>query len=217
MQPERGNLKPIWELFLTPYLFIQSVPMLHPPIQQRLWIETGYRHFAEEGPSELKIKNIAHDAGVSRTTFYHFFADMPDFIDQLLEHHHKRAKEIAADFKRCKTYIPDVFNVIEASRTAFFFHRQLLIHKDNPVFYLTYQVLNKLSDDIIFPLWAENFGFKGSSLVGKEIHGILRDLWYLQLSPEDRTCEDFVEHANRIRRQLRNFADSHHGQALTAT
>jgi len=191
--------------------------MLHPPVQQRLWIETGYRHFAEQGPSELKIKSIAHDAGLSRTTFYHFFTDLADFIDQLLAHHQERAKKVIAEFRKCKTYIPDVFKVIEANRTTFFFHRQLLLHKEIPAFYLTYRVLNKRTDDIIFPLWAENFGYQGNSLVGKEIHGMLRDLWYLQLSPEDRTWEDFLVHAKEIRRQLQTFADSHHVQALGTT
>lgn len=188
--------------------------MSHSPTQKTKWIETGYRHFAEYGPSELKIKSIAHDACVSRTTFYHFYTDMEDFIDNLLEHHRERAKEVIAGFKKCKNYIPDVFKVIEANRTTFFFHRQLLIHKENPVFYLTYQVLNKLTDDIIFPLWAENFGFKGNSLVGKEIHRMLRDIWYLHLSPEDKTCEDFFEHAKQIRQQIQSFASSHHIKAL---
>ncbi len=191
--------------------------MLRSPIQQRLWIETGYRHFAEQGPAELKIKNIAHDAGVSRTTFYHFFTDLADYIDHLLAHHRERAIEVIAEFKACRTYIPDVFSVMEANRTTFFFHRQLLLHKENPTFFLTYQVLNKRTDDIIFPLWAENFGYKGNSLVGKEIHGMLRDLWYLQLLPEDRTCEDFVKHAKEIRRQIQTFADSHHIQSLSIT
>lgn len=184
--------------------------MSHSPTQKTKWIETGYRHFAEYGPSELKIKNIAHDAGVSRTTFYHFFADMVDFINHLLEHHRERSKEIIAGFEKCKTYIPDVFKVIEANRTTFFFHRQLLIHKEKPVFSLTYEELNHRSDDVIYPLWAENFGFKGNPLLGKKIHRMLRDIWYINLSPEDRTCEDFIEHARRIRLQVQPFAISHH-------
>jgi AcrR family transcriptional regulator len=182
--------------------------------QQSLWIETGYQHFAENGPSELKIKNIAGDAGISRTTFYHFFTDMADFIDHLLDYHREIAKRYLADLKKCKHYNPDVFRVVEAYRTSIFFHRQLLLHKENPTFHLTYQLLNKASNEIMYPLWAEFFGYDGNSLVGKEIHLMLLDLWYLNLTPADFSFEDFLDHSLEIKRQIELFSRSHQIQAL---
>ncbi len=188
--------------------------MSHSATQQMKWIETGYSHFAEYGPSELKIKNIAHDAGIARTTFYHFFADIADFTDHLLDYHRGIAKRHFADLKKCRSYNPDVFRVIEAYRTSIFFHRQLLLHKEIPIFYLTYQMLNKASNEIIYALWAEFFGYDGNALVGKEIHLMLTDLWYLNLTPEDFSFEDFLDHSLQIKRQIELFSRSHQIQAL---
>lgn len=186
------------------------------PNQKQQWIETAYLHFSEFGPNGLNIKNIASDAGVSRTSFYHFFTDAEDLIDHLLEYHREIAKEYDAKIAKCRAYSPDIFEVIAAYRTNVLFHRQLLLHKENPKFYLTYQVLNKSSNEIIYPFWATYFDYRGNSIVGKEIHLMLMDLWYLHLQENDFTPEALLENSNKIRRQVQAFAHSRPIQALGA-
>ena len=189
--------------------------MAYAPTQKTKWIETGYRHFIEYGPKELKITNIAHDAGVSRTTFYHFFTDLDDFIDHLLGHHRELAKVFHAELKKAKTYT-DLFKIMasEPYLTGILFHRQLLLHKDNPYFYQTYQALNKIGNEIVFPLWAVYYGYEGNSLVGKKIHLMLLDIWYLNIQKSDFNQEAFLENSNNIRRQFKAFAGSHYLQNL---
>lgn len=191
--------------------------MSHSPTQRKAWIETGYQQFAKDGPEKLTIKDIAHDAGVSRTSFYHFFTDLPDFIDHLLERHREIAGQYFVEQKKCKTYDPDLFRLAESYRTSICFHQQLLLHKENPIYYLTYQVLNKVSNEIIYPLWADYFDYQGNSLVGKEIHLMLLDVWYLKIRPEDISYDSLLNNAREIKRQVEAFADSHHVQALSST
>lgn len=189
--------------------------MSHSPTQRKKWIETGYRHFAEFGPHELKIKAIAHDAGLSRTTFYHFFTDLEDFIDQLLNEHRSRADEYYEDVRQCRTYDPDLFNVLETHSATVLFHRQLLLNKENHTYYLIYQVLNRIGCEIIYPLWAQNFGFEGNALVGIEIYLMLVDIWYLNMQPEDLSAETLQKNSHEIRQQVEAFAKSHHIHALS--
>jgi AcrR family transcriptional regulator len=174
--------------------------------QKGKWIKTGYRHFANFGPQELSIKSIAQDAGVSRTTFYHFFADMDDYIGQLLEYHQEVAEEHFMRLRLCKTYEPDVFKVVIDFREEIFFHRQLLLHKENPIFFQTYQMLNQRSNEIIYPLWAEYFQYNGDEARGKEIHLMLLDLWYLEMNENDFTYEDFLRNSQEIKNYLQAFA-----------
>ena len=188
--------------------------MPHPPTQKKAWIETGYQYFARNGPEKLKIKDIAHEAGVSRTTFYHFFTDLQDLIDHLLEYHREIAEQYFTEQKKCKTYDPDLFRLAEAFQIGICFHQQLLLHKENPIYYLTYQVLNKISNEIIYPLWAEYFGYHGNSFVGKEIHLMLLDIWYLNIKPEDISYDSLRNNAKEIKRQVELFANSHHLQKL---
>lgn len=188
--------------------------MVNSTSQKQLWIETGYQHFAAFGPRGMNMKNISGDAGVSRTTFYHFFADMDDLVDHLLEHHRALSKEHFAELEKCQTYNPDVFKVVEAYRTGIFFHRQLLLNKEVPKFHLTYQVLNKMGTEIIYPHWAKYFGYEGNSIVGKEIHMMLLDIWYLHLKESDFSFEAFLENSNDIRRQVQAFSKYQHLQTL---
>lgn len=203
-----------WKIHYLTYYSKTSAAMTNSTTQKQLWIETGYRHFAELGPKGLNMKNIAKDAGVSRTTFYHFFTDMEDLVDHLLEYHRETAKEYFSKLEKCQQYNPDVFKVVEAFRTGTFFHRQLLLNKEDPRFFLTYQLLNKAGNEIMYPLWAEYFNYQGNSIVGKEIHLMLLDIWYLHLREDDFTYEAFLENSNEIRRQVQAFSNSQRIQAL---
>jgi AcrR family transcriptional regulator len=43
------------------------------------WIQAGYALFAEQGPSALKIEVLAKMVGISKSSFYHYFADLEVF------------------------------------------------------------------------------------------------------------------------------------------
>jgi AcrR family transcriptional regulator len=40
------------------------------------WINHGYRTFAYEGPTGLKVERLARQVGKSKSSFYHLFADL---------------------------------------------------------------------------------------------------------------------------------------------
>jgi len=48
------------------------------------WLEEGYEEFAQDGPENLSINQIAKKIGASRSSFYHHFAEIDLFIDELL-------------------------------------------------------------------------------------------------------------------------------------
>jgi len=74
----------------------------------RIWIETAYDVFAQEGPNGLKIESIARTIGKSKSSFYHHFADLELFTDVLLGYHLYRAKNIALRMQRCDRMDPDM-------------------------------------------------------------------------------------------------------------
>ena len=48
------------------------------------WLEEGYEEFAQDGPENLSINQIAKKIGASRSSFYHHFAEIDLFIDERL-------------------------------------------------------------------------------------------------------------------------------------
>ncbi len=174
---------------------------------QDRWIETGYRHFGEFGPEDLNIKHLSHEAGLSRTSFYQFFTDLDDFIGHLLEHHKAQAAHYHERLQACRAYT-DIFRVMMDFHDGVFFQRQLLLNKAQPEYFTLYQVLNQAGNEIIYPLWAEYFEYEGNELAGKDIHLMLIDLWYLNLSKDKFTVADFLQNSNAIRRQLNAYKRS---------
>ncbi len=44
-----------------------------------IWIKTGYEIFALSGENGLKIEVLAKKVGISKSSFYHHFADLEIF------------------------------------------------------------------------------------------------------------------------------------------
>jgi AcrR family transcriptional regulator len=54
---------------------------------KEIWIKTGYEIFALSGQSGLKVEPLAKKVGKNKSSFYHYFADLDLFIDELLNFH----------------------------------------------------------------------------------------------------------------------------------
>jgi AcrR family transcriptional regulator len=97
------------------------------------WIEKGYEHFALYGPENLSILKISKEIGLPRTSFYYYFADKEDMIEQLLILHYKNTDLYMAAFKdQCKVLIPDLYGLLEQLQTGIKFHRQLFVNRHIP-------------------------------------------------------------------------------------
>lgn len=60
-----------------------------------IWLQLGYELFATKGPKELKIEILAKKVGKSKSSFYHFFADLELFVEELLKYHIEQSYTIA--------------------------------------------------------------------------------------------------------------------------
>lgn len=71
------------------------------PIASRLskeaWLEKALTLLAAEGPSRIRIENIAQALGVTKGSFYHHFADRGDFVRCLIQYwDEKYTREVTA-------------------------------------------------------------------------------------------------------------------------
>ena len=93
------------------------------------WLEVGYTIFSIEGPKGLKIEVLAREVGKSKSSFYHCFADLELFTEELLEFHEVKSHEIFKKIQHCENFVPDVFEVLFESKVDAFFSRQLRINR----------------------------------------------------------------------------------------
>ncbi len=74
---------------------------------QQVWILAGYTNFALSGENGLKIEKLAKITGISKSSFYHHFADTELFLDQLFAFHLFQCRIIADKEKTVKKINPE--------------------------------------------------------------------------------------------------------------
>ncbi len=116
---------------------------LHPTVDA--WLEIGYKLFALEGPQAVQIEKMARFIRISKSSFYHHFADLEVFLEKLLEQHYIQACLIGEKEQSATCIDPDLIQVLVAHKTDLLFNRQLRFHRQRDQF----DVLLKRADGAI--------------------------------------------------------------------
>lgn len=169
------------------------------------WIEAGYTVFALQGPDALKVEQLARQVGISKSSFYHHFADLPVFVERLLEHHRTRAQEIAQQAARCERFDPDVIQLLVGHQLDLLFQRQLRIRRGEEGFQRCFRQAHGTVTNVFMPLWAEALGIPGQLGPAAEMFDVVTDVFYQRLTNDNlsyawvvdllKEIEAFIRHA----------------------
>ena len=77
----------------------------------------------------MKVEFLAREIGKSKSSFYHCFADLDIFVDELLCFHVVKSSEIFNRVKLCENLVPDIFEVLYEFKEDAFFNRQLSFNR----------------------------------------------------------------------------------------
>jgi AcrR family transcriptional regulator len=153
---------------------------------RQLWIEKGYEHFALYGPENLSILKISKEIGLPRTSFYYYFADKEDMIEQLLIMHYRTNDLYVAAFKEhCKVLIPDLYYLLEQIQTGMKFHRQLFINRHITSYNMVYMRVNDIANKVEVPVFISYYKFNVQYQVAEDLWTTLRDTWYANINVND--------------------------------
>lgn len=148
------------------------------------WIEQGYIAFALAGEEGLKVEQLARAVGISKSSFYHHFADTDLFMEQLLAHHLRRASIIAAKERAATCIDPDLIDILVEHKTDLLFNRQLRINAHKPVFRDTlYQVSQVIGKDFV-QLWLADAQLQLSSQQADGLFTLALENFFLQINPD---------------------------------
>lgn len=151
---------------------------------EKIWIEAGYAMFGEAGPSNLKTEVLARRTGVSKSSFYHHFADMELFIDRLMTWHLCRARELAQEAEKCQTINPEFIGLLFQVQKDLLFNRMLRIHRSNMAFQLCFNHAHSMVAEKILPVWAIHFKYEDAPHVALDFFGVVADVFYSRMSSE---------------------------------
>jgi AcrR family transcriptional regulator len=163
------------------------------------WILIGYDIFSKDGKNGLKVEVIARLAKKSKSSFYHHFAEMDLFIEDLLAYHLERAKIISDRERLCKTMVPDVLNLLLEFKQDLLFNRQLRVNRHILTYKNCFEKANLFVEDAILDIWSEALGLSDKTYLSRIIFNLTIENFYLQITEETFTYDWLLDYFNNIR------------------
>ncbi|OWY20341.1 TetR/AcrR family transcriptional regulator [Sphingobacteriales bacterium UPWRP_1] len=166
---------------------------------QKVWIQAGYETFAKEGISGLKVEALARKTGKSKSSFYHYFADMEVFTQLLLQQHRQNAKVIAGKMKICKNMIPDMLHILLEAKQDVLFNRQLRINRHIPEFNNCFRKAHQPVEEALLPFWANTLGLTDKKYLARMILNLTVENFYLRVTENTFTYNWLTDYIDEIR------------------
>ena len=157
----------------------------------QIWIEVGYEIFSREGMNGLKIESMARAVGISKSSFYHHFADIIIFRDYLLRYHTKRAKIIAAEENQCANIDPELITVLVNAKIDLLFNKQLRINRKIPEYQACLKESTKYIGDSFIRVWAKDLGLGNKIQLASDFLELSTENFFIQLN-EDTINSDWL-------------------------
>ncbi len=150
-----------------------------------IWIKTGYEIFALSGENGLKIEVLAKKVGISKSSFYHHFADLEIFIEYLLTFHLHQSEVMADKEKNAKNIDPELINILVAHKMDLLFNRQLRINKQQQHYKETLDKSNQIIGNEFVKLWAKDLNLNLSQGQLESLFELALENFYLQINTEN--------------------------------
>ncbi len=150
---------------------------------EKIWLETGYKCFAYNGPNGLRIERLAKEVGKNKSSFYHFFADLEVFTERLLELHLSRAKAISKIESAAKGE-QELISIILEHKIDLLFNRQLRIHRNNPEFKEYLDQIIQFSVQGLLPVWKNIISLSENGALAQMVLHLSLENFYLQITDE---------------------------------
>jgi AcrR family transcriptional regulator len=170
-----------------------------------IWIKTGYEIFAHAGVTALKIESLAKKVGISKSSFYHHFADLELFVDDLLNYHLMQSYVIANKENNAKMINPDLIDILVEHKTDLLFNRQLRINRDDKRFLEILNKSNQIAGNGFVMIWVKDLGLQ---LTQKQLEGVFElalENFYLQINENNLNHLWLAAYFSSLKRVIGNI------------
>jgi AcrR family transcriptional regulator len=173
--------------------------------RKNIWIKTGYECFAYSGQSGLKIESLAKDVGKNKSSFYHYFADLEIFVDELLNHHIKQSMIIAEKEQNAQNINPELIDIIVEHKTDILFNRQLRINRNNKKLFNTLEKSNQIIGNAFVMLWVRDLDLTLTQRQLESIFELALENFYLQINADNINHQWLSNYFTNLKKIVKNF------------
>lgn len=171
------------------------------------WIAAGYEIFALSGEAGLKIEQLAKRVGISKSSFYHHFADIDGFIEELLKVHLLNAKVMAEKERQATSIDPELISILVAHKTDLLFNRQLRINSHKAEYLATLKKSNDVIGTDFVTLWLSDTKLNITMQQAEAIFTLALENFFLQINEANLNhhwLAQYFEQLKKITKQVEN-------------
>lgn len=173
--------------------------------KEELWIVKGYQVFATLGENGLKIEQLAKEVGISKSSFYHHFADIDFFLERLFMHHLDQSMVIAEKERKAKTIQPELINILLEHKTDLLFNRQLRINSNQPNYKQALMKSNAIIGNDFIQLWLTDTKLTLSEKQTEGLFELALENFFLQINSDNLTEKWLEDYFDNLKRICKNF------------
>ncbi len=162
--------------------------------------------FALAGEEGLKIEVLAKRVGISKSSFYHHFADIEIFVDLLLQFHLQQSRIIAAKEKKAASIDPELIDILVEHKTDLLFNRQLRINQQHKRYKETLDQANQIVGNEFIRIWAEDLQLNLSASQLESLFELALENFYLQINASSLTHAWLCAYFRNLKRIASTFA-----------
>ncbi|TMM53609.1 TetR/AcrR family transcriptional regulator [Maribacter algarum] len=165
------------------------------------WIQKGYEIYALNGLESLKVEQLAKAVEVSKSSFYHYFADLECFLENLFDHHFKRFSVLSKKEANCKSIHPELLDVLIEHKIDLLFHRQLRINRNDKGTEAALLRSSQILGNYGVMLWAKDINLKLTTNQLKGLFEIATEDFYMQIHKDNfhrKFLSEYFENLTRI-------------------
>ena len=175
---------------------------------REIWIKTGYEIFALSGLNGLKIEPLARQVGISKSSFYHHFADLDLFVEELLTYHIEQSYIIAVKEQSAKSINTDLIEIIIEHKVDVLFNRQLRINRARKNFSDILVKSNQIIGNAFVMLWVRDLDLKLTQRQLESIFELALENFYLQITFDNLNQLWLLNYFTNLKKIVENFAYS---------
>lgn len=175
--------------------------------KQLKWIKTGYTLVATRGISEINVGLLAQEMGSSKSSFYHYFGSLDNFLAELLRFHVEQAEALSIKIQACETLIPDMTHVFVHNGEDILFHKQIRIRRDQPAYRQCFEAAFEKVEDAILDKWIAYLDLAAQPLFARSLLNIIADNFLLRITATTYSYEwlaDYTKEMYYLVRQMKN-------------
>lgn len=173
---------------------------------EEIWIKAGYETFALMGKEGLKVEKLAQRVRISKSSFYHRFADLEVFEEHLFKYHLQQCVIIAEKEKAAKCIQPELINILVEHKTDLLFNRQLRFNQQNKKYKEVLTRSNMVIGNEFIIIWQKDLQLNLTPLQLQGIFELALENFFLKINAENLTTEWLAVYFNDLKRIARSLA-----------